>query len=110
MKDAAQAHPRASGDSADAVAHDDAVRAPGAGNWPFARSEHHSGALRDRHCVPTRLRAWTLLEQQELAAGVIDSGAAQDEHDLQRKRELAVDVLMQTVVAAGVVRQQQRRW
>ena len=56
-----------------------------------------------------RLRPWALLDQQELAAGVVDAGLVEVDHDLQREHHVAVQVAVQRVPVAGPVAQQDRR-
>src|SRR5437660_1891421 len=53
------------------------------------------------------LRTGTLLEQHELAALEVASGTIEHRDDLERKCDLAVEVLMQRVPVAGAVAQQQ---
>src|SRR5947208_12906923 len=108
VKNDSQTHARPGNDRADAVPHDDAVRTACADNGPLARREHDARSLRDGCGMPARLRARPLLHQQQLAAGVVDAESAQYEHHLQRKRELAVDVLVKTVVAAGAIGEKER--
>src|SRR5438128_275243 len=56
----------------------------------------------------TRLRSRTLLYEQDLAVRVVRAAAGEHEGELERKRERAVEVLMQAVVAAGGVAEEQR--
>ncbi len=58
---------------------------------------------------PAGLGPGPLLEQQELAAGVVAAGAAQVDHDLQREHEVAVQVTVQRVPVVLPVPQQDRR-
>jgi hypothetical protein len=58
--------------------------------------------------VRARLAARALLEEQQLAALVVAAGLRERNDDLQRKRQGAVEILVQAVVVAGVVAQQQR--
>src|SRR5262249_4522008 len=91
-------------------AHGCAVRTPDAGHGTFARREHHAGAPLDRQGVPPRLCSRTLFDEKQLAARVLDVATAEHEDGLQRKRDLAVNVLMQAVVSAlGVTQEQGRR-
>ena len=66
-------------------------------------------ALPQRHDLGARLHARALLGQHELAAREIALRLGQQERDLQRKHMLAVEILMQAVVVALAVLQQQRR-
>ena len=96
-------------DAADAVAQVDAIKSAGALHRPVMHRKHHRVALTQRHHLGTRLHARPLLGQHELAAGEIAARLRQQDRDLQRKHMLAVEVLMQAVVVAGAVLQQQRR-
>jgi hypothetical protein len=65
--------------------------------------------------VATPWRIWVrrlcpraLLEQDELAAFEL-AGPGQDRHRLQRERHIAVEILVEGVVTAGSVAQDQRR-
>src|SRR2546425_12518141 len=82
-------------------------RVPATGRSRVAKMTAAPLLHRDR--VAARLRARSLLDEQKLAAGVVDAVAAENKDHLQRKREVAVDILMQAVIAAGDVRQQERR-
>jgi len=59
--------------------------------------------------VADGLRPRPLLHQQEIAAGVVGARLAQKADELQRKRAIAVKVLVQAVVAARFIVQQQGR-
>jgi hypothetical protein len=50
-----------------------------------------------------------LLGQCEFTPGEITPGLREEDRDLDRKDEIAIDVLMQTVEIAGAILQQQRR-
>ena len=89
--------------------HDDAVSAAAAGDGTLAGREDDARSLLDRERMPARLRARPLLDEQEFAAAVIDVASAQGEDHLQRERQVAIEILMQAVVATRGVRQQQRR-
>ena len=72
-------------------------------------SKHYAVALPKGCNQGPRLHARTLLGEHELAAFEIARRIGQQEGDLQRKDMRAVEVLMQAVVVAGPVAQQQRR-
>src|SRR5262249_61330198 len=90
------------------VPHGDAVVAPRAGDGTLARREDDAVALLDGDGVPARLRPRPLLDEEKLAAR-IRAARRQRDDDLQWKRDLAVDVLMEAVVAAGRVLEEERR-
>jgi len=56
------------------------------------------------------LHAWPLLGQHEFTAGEIPFRLRQQNRQLQRKDMLAVEVLVESVVVARGVLQQERRW
>ena len=70
--------------------------------------EDHALALPQRHDFGTRLHARALLGEHEFAAGEILTWSREQEGHLQREHEFAVDVLMQAIVVARSVLQQQR--
>src|SRR5262245_64150616 len=91
------------GDAAHAVAHGAAVGAPRALDRPVARREDDDLALLGRDRFTARLGPRPLLDQQEVAPGVVDAPATQEAGDLQGEDDVAVDVLVQAVVAPGLV-------
>src|SRR2546428_5614734 len=109
VKDDAERHARARTDCTDAVSHDDTVGAAAARDGTLAGREDDARSLLDRERMPARLRARPLLDEQEFAAAVIDVASAQGEDHLQRERQVAIEILMQAVVATRGVRQRQRR-
>src|ERR1700677_1790291 len=94
-------------DLTDAMSERDAVVAADARHRPAIHSEHHGIALRERDDGGAGLHAWPLFRQHELAALEVAAGFGQKRRDLQRKNVLAVEVLVQAVVVAGAVSQQQ---
>ena len=66
-------------------------------------------ALAQRHDLGARLHARALLGQHEFAAGEVPAGLGQQDRDLEREDVLAVEVLVQAVVVALAVLQEQRR-
>ena len=78
-------------------------------NRTLAHGEDHPVALPQAHDLGARLHARALLGQHELAAGKVPPRRRQQDRDLQRKDDLAVDVLMQAIVVARAIAQQQRR-
>lgn len=57
----------------------------------------------------SRLHAWTLLGEQELASGEVIAGSRQKKDSLHREDMLAIQILVQAVAIAPAVLQQQRR-
>src|SRR5881296_1533760 len=108
VEDHAERVAQASGDAAHAVAHGHAVDAARSLDGPVAGREHDDLALLGGDRLAARLRARALLDEQELAALVVDSAAAEEARQLQREHDLAIDVLVQAIVTAGLVAQQQR--
>ena len=66
-------------------------------------------ALREGERGGPGLGPRALLDQHELAAGVVDAGAVEADHDLEGEHQLAVEVAVQGVPVAGAVAQQQGR-
>src|SRR5262245_35476031 len=99
----------AGADAADAMAQVDPIAAARALDRPVVDRERNRIALAQPHHLGTALDAPALLRAQELAAGEIAAGLRQQDGDLQRERELAIEILVQAVVVARAVLQQQRR-
>ncbi len=93
----------------DAVAHVGPVVAAGALDRAGARREDQEAAALEVDHVRARLRPRALLDEHELAALEVGARAVEDRHGLQRERDVAVEVLVQRVVAPLEVAQQQRR-
>ena len=66
-------------------------------------------ALAKRNDGDAGLHARTLLGEHELSAGEVASGLTEKKSYLERKEDVAVEVLMQAVVVAGLVAEQQWR-
>src|SRR5262245_11129179 len=103
VEDDAQRVARPRDDAAHAVAHGAPVDAPRAHDRPVARREDDDLTLLGGDGLAPRLGPRALLDQQEVAARVVDAPPAQEARDLQGKHDVAVDVLVQTVVAAALV-------
>src|SRR6185437_16319757 len=71
--------------------------------------EEHGIALREGYHLGSRLRARSLLRDDEFSAREVPSGCGQQHGQLQGKNLFAVEVLMQAVVIARAILQQQRR-
>ena len=96
-------------DPADAVAQLRAVVAPLALHRTAVDREDDGIALAQRHDRGARLHARALLGQHEFATAEVDPRLRQQHRHLQRKDMLSVQVLVQAVVVASAVLQQQRR-
>ena len=92
-----------------AVAHRHAVGAAGARDRAVARREEQERALAQRHDVGAGLRARALLDEDELAPREVLPGRLSTVSACSGNTTLAVDVLVQRVVAARPVAQDQRR-
>src|SRR5919108_2144685 len=90
-------------DAAHAMAHVQAVITPSAGSGPVACGKNDDLPLFGRDRLPTRLRQWPLLNEEKLAAGVIDIASTQKTGELQRKGDLPIEVLVQAIVATRLV-------
>src|SRR5260370_12493767 len=96
--------------AADAVAHCHPVRSAGAFDRSMVDREDHRLALLQRHDFAPRLRPRPLFDEQELAAGKVRLGVTEQHRQLQRKYEVAVQILVQAIVIAGSVFEQERGW
>src|ERR1051325_8531481 len=92
----------------DAVAQGEAIGAAGALHRAMMHRKDHRVAAAERHHRSARLHPWPLLGDHELAADKILTGLRQQECDLQRKYMLAIEVLVQAVVVARHIFEQQR--
>src|SRR5258708_20280914 len=72
-------------------------------------SKSHGVALSQRDDLRSRLHARTLLCQHEFATREVSDGFRQQNRDLDGEHVLAIEILVQTVVIACTVLQQQRR-
>src|SRR5262249_55546534 len=71
--------------------------------------EDHAVTLAQRRYLSTRLHSRALLVEDELAAREILSRFPQQDGNLTRKDERAIDVLMQAVIVAFAILQEKRR-
>ena len=94
--------------TAHSVAHRCAVVASCALYGSLLVREDESFALRERDGFAARLHPRTLLGEEELSAFEVPSRPRERDHDLQGKRDIAVAVLVQAVVAVFLVVEQQR--
>src|SRR5690348_13104995 len=86
----------------------DPVEAARTAHGTMMYGKNHRLALPQRHDLALRLHAWPLLHQEELAAGEVRRIAQQD-GELQREDQCAVEILVQTIVVAGGVAEDERR-
>src|SRR5689334_22482678 len=91
------------------MSHVDAIESARALRRPNMHRKGHAVALAKRHDLSPRLHAWTLFGQHEFATGEIAIRLGQQDRDLQRKDMLAIEILMQAVIIARPILQQQRR-
>src|SRR5579875_3225592 len=91
------------------MAHPDTVVTTPAGPRAAGRSKDNRAALAQRQRPAAGLGAGTVLEQKKFAAAIVAFGAREQHGGLQREHHLAVQVLMQAIVASGFITQQQRR-
>jgi hypothetical protein len=71
--------------------------------------EDHALAAAERHDLGAGLHRGALLGEDELAAGEVLVGLGEQDRHLEREDVLAVEVLVQAVVVAGAVLQEQGR-
>src|ERR1700676_2349332 len=76
-------------------------------HWAVSRGDSHRLTLFKADCVTDRLRAGLLFHQQQLAPSELFVRLAQTDHDLKRKKDLAVQILVEAIEIAGGVTQQQ---
>jgi hypothetical protein len=75
----------------------------------IARSDDHGLALLQADGVTDGLRAGLLLYQEQFASGKLLVRLAQADHNLERKKDLAVQILVEAIEIAGTVMEQQGR-
>src|SRR5262245_64761533 len=77
-------------------------------DWSLARGEDEAVAERKHRRGSAGLRSRTLLDEQELASGVVDARFAEIDDDLEWKHQVAVEISMQGVPVALAVPEQDR--
>ena len=97
---------QAGSQAADTMAQLDAIDATRALHRTVMHGKRHRIALPQRHHLGMRLHPRPLLSQHKFAAGEIAARLRQQDRHLQRKHMLAIEVLMQAIVVAGLVAQQ----
>jgi hypothetical protein len=75
---------------------------------PIVDSEGHGISLPKRHDLDATLHARPLFVQGELAACEVRAGFREEDCDLDRKREIAVQILVEAIEVARDILQQQR--
>lgn len=108
MKNDAERVPMAGANSAHAVTQVDAVVALRSLHRPIMDGEQNRIALPQGNYLDPALHPRPLFGQNELAAGKIPVWFRQQDGGLQREGEIAVQILMQTIIVAGAILQQQR--
>src|SRR5207253_10911645 len=91
------------------MAKGDAVRSALAANRAMVDGEDHRLAPAQRHDLAPGLRARPLLDQQELTAREVNARATQQHRHLQRTHQVTVEILVEAVVVAGPVPEDERR-
>src|SRR3989441_1362115 len=109
VEDDAQAGAGAGEQAADAVAHGGAVVSARAFDGTLAHGKDDDLALLECDRLAARLLARSLLDEKKIAARVVGAAPAQDTGELQGEGDLAVQILVQAVVAADLVTQEERR-
>ncbi len=108
MKDDADCMALAGADPAHPMAQVDAIHAARALHRSMMDREDHPVSLAERYDLSARLLAWTLLREHEFATREVLLRDRQEEGDLQREDMLAIEILMQAVVIALAVVQEER--
>src|SRR5262249_10208806 len=85
-----------------------AIGSSRSGNRPLIDRKSYSISLTKRHDFRPRLHSRSLLCQHKLASGKISFRFREQKGNLDREDVLAIQVLMQAVVVAGSILQQER--
>src|SRR3984957_2941082 len=109
VKDDADGMTHSGAQAADAVPEVHAVIALRPSHRSVMNREGHRITLSKRDDLGATLHARPLFGQDKLPAGEISTGLREKDRDLDRKEEIAIEILMQTVEVTGHVLQQQRR-
>src|SRR6202030_1893941 len=91
------------------MAHVHAMESARSRGRTIAVREDNSLAFIERDRFTARLRARPLLDEQKFAAFEITTTPAERAGELERERDLAIQILMQAVVSAGFVAKDERR-
>src|SRR5262245_16514308 len=104
VKDDAERVPASGTQAADAVTEVDAKGPAFAFCGAMVHCESHRVALSEGQDFGPRQSLWVLFNQQKFAAGKIAPRFSQQDHDLHRKHEISIQVLMHaTVVAVAIL-------
>ena len=106
VEDEAEGVAAAGADGADAVPDRGGGPAAGAADRAVAGGEDQAAALLERRAGAAGLSPGPLLDQQELAAGVVGAVAVQADDDLKREDQVAEQVAVQGVPVPGPVAEQ----
>src|SRR5258708_36682472 len=109
MKDYAKHMPLSGMYAANAVSHLHAIAAARALHGSIVHREDDAASLVQRHDDGPRLPAGPLFREHEFPAREILCRLREQEGDLQREYVLSVEILMQAVVIAFSILQQERR-
>src|SRR6266404_8621858 len=109
VEDDTQGRALATADRTHPMAHAGAIKSFGPLDRTFVDREEHRIALPERHHLGARLHARPLFGQDELAALEIAARLVQQDRHLEREGDIAVEILMQAIVPAGPITQDQRR-
>ena len=102
--------PHAGAEAAHAVAEVHAVVALRSLHWPVMDCEGHSITLPKWHDLSTALHARPLFGQNELATCEVLARLREQDRNLDRECEFAIEVLVEAVEVTRDILQQQRRW
>jgi hypothetical protein len=105
VEDDAEGVPHAGADAAHTVAEVDAIIALGPLYRPVMDREGHRIALQKWYDLRAALHAWPLFGQDELAAREVLTGFREENRDLDRECEVAVEILVQAVEVTGNILQ-----
>ena len=78
-------------------------------HWPVLERNHGDRPLLERPHLRYRLPARALLDEQQFAPVKVDARSVEQQYRLERKVDCAVHILMQAIVVAWTVAQQERR-
>jgi hypothetical protein len=109
MKNDASSVAPAGSKPADTVAQIHSIAAFRTLNRPVVYGEYDGVALLQRNNLGSALHAGPLLCQHEFTTGEVLAGHREQDRDLQRKRQISIEVLVQAVEVARHILQQQRR-
>jgi hypothetical protein len=108
VEDDSEGEPLSGMDRADAMTHGYTIDAASAALGAMIDGEDNGFALCELDDGDSRLHAGTLFGEDELSAGEVARGFAEQEGYLERKDKIAVEVLVEAVVVARAVLQEQR--